>query len=579
MKTVKEVDRMAQPNSQVRPDSPAAAFLHQRCHFDVLPHSHPTSSWPEIIKTIRQWVVYAVQTEEKLLGAWFFKGGDWFGAKSPRVSLRVVTEQGDGAIECPQFWTLRYEHPCREVTARQWRVDIGVTLLSDRLRFSAATSYWLLSEYIGPEPEQPVPTAPSVVRSLLKGRGWSCMAGTERLSEKPRVIRVGDGQLLYERLVDLKRGCPVVVVSRNQADGNPVLDADSLAKTLAGSAVVYVADSPDVEEEWEYFLPKGFRCRNGMVRVYQPHVDFSSERDAKRHRYFSEEQIKEHTEARVREMIVRGITRRASAIGHSEVTSIEDVEARRRDNRLRELRRIADDKSKDEYIHLLEEDNNSLRSSADDLRSRLSAADAQIEDLQDKVEELDDQKRRLEYDLQAAACSRQAAEEGLRRAERQSQTLFSLKRLPSSVKEVAETIQQLFPAELVFTPRGLKSTEDRGRDVVEVAWECLYAMATVLHPLLFDAPDENIDLERVFKEKTGFDLGMSEGRSTKRDKKFMKLRQDVFDGRTIEIIPHIKVGNKEPRLLRVHFFVDNDERRIVIGHCGGHLDNFSTRRQ
>lgn len=570
---------MTQQSSQVRPTSPAAAFLHQRCHFDVLPHSHSTSAWPEVIKTIRQWVVYAVQTEEKLLGAWFFKGGEWLGAKSPRVSLKIVAEQGAGSVDCPQFWSLRYEHPCREVTARQWRVDIGVTLLNDRLRFSAATSYWLLSEYIGPEPEQPVPTAPSVVRSLLKGRGWSCMAGSERLSEKPHVIRVGDGQRLYDRLADTARGCPIVLVSCNQTNGQSVLESRALAKTLAGSAVVYAADSPDVGEEWEYFLPKGFRCQNGMARVYQPHVDFGSERDAKRHRYFSEDQIKEYTEARVREMIVRGITRRSSAIGHSEVTSIEDVEACRRDIRLRDLRRIADDKSKDEYIQLLEEDNSTLRASEDDLKSRLSATAAQVEDLQDKVEELDEQKRRLEYELQAAVSSRQAAEEAARRAERQSQTLLSLRRLPSSVKEVAETMQQLFPSELVFTPRGLRSTEDRGRDLVEDAWECLYALATVLHPLLFDAADQNVDLERVFKEKTGFDLGMSEGRSTKRDKKFMKLRQDVFEGRTIDIIPHVKIGNKEPRLLRVHFFVDQDKKRIVIGHCGGHLDNFSTRRQ
>lgn len=375
-----------------------------------------------------------------------------------------------------------------------------------------------------------------------------------------------------------------MLVSCNQTNGQPVLESRALAKTLAGSAVVYAADSLDVGEEWEYLLPKGFRCQNGMARVYQPHVDFGSERDAKRHRYSSEDQIKEHTEARVREMIVRGITRRASAIGHSEVTSIEDVEARRRDIRLRELRRIADDKSKDdkskdEYIQLLEEDNNTLRASEDDLKSRLSATAAQVEDLQDKVEDLDEQKRRLEYELQAAVSSRQEAEEAARRAERQNQTLSSLRRLPSSVKEVAETMQQLFPSELVFTPRGLRSTEDRGRDLVEDAWECLYALATVLHPLLFDAADQNVDLERVFKEKTGFDLGMSEGRSTKRDKKFMKLRQDVFEGRTIDIIPHVKIGNKEPRLLRVHFFVDQDKKRIVIGHCGGHLDNFSTRKQ
>jgi outer membrane murein-binding lipoprotein Lpp len=211
--------------------------------------------------------------------------------------------------------------------------------------------------------------------------------------------------------------------------------------------------------------------------------------------------------------------------------------------------------------------------------SRLSATAAQVEDLQYQVEELDEQKRRLEYERRAAVSSRQAAEEAARRAERQSQTLSSLRRLPSSVKEVAETIQQLFPSELVFTPRGLKSTEDRGRDLIADAWECLYALATVLHPLLFDAADQNVDLERVFKEKTGFELGMSEGRSTKKDKKFMKLRQDVFEGRTIDITPHVKIGNKEPRLLRVHFFVDQDKKRIVIGHCGGHLDNFSTRRQ
>ncbi len=570
---------MTQQASQVRPASPAAAFLHHRCHFDVLRDSHPTSAWPEVIKTIRQWVVYAVQTEEKLLGAWFFRGGEWFGAKSPRVSLKVVTEKGDGTAQCPQFWTLRYEHPCREVTARQWRVDIGVTLLDDRLRFSAATSYWLLSEYIGPEPAPPVPTAPSVVRSMLKGRGWSCMAGTERLQERPHIIKLCDGQRLYDRLADRGRACPVVLVSCREADGTPVLDAHSLAKTLAGSAAVYVAESPKVEEEWEYFLPKGFRCQNGMARVYQPHADFGSERDAKRHRYFSEEQIKEDTEARVREMIVRGITRRASAIGHSEVTSIEDLETRRRDIRLRELRRLADDRSKDEYIKLLEEDNNSLRASEDDLKRRLSETAAKLEDAQDRAEELDEQRRRLQYELQAAVSSRQTAEETARQAERQSRVLSSLKRLPSSVKEVAETMQQLFPSELVFTARGLRSTEDRGRDLVEDAWECLYALATVLHPLLFDSADQNIDLERVFKEKTGFDLGMSEGRSTKRDKKFMKLRQDAFEGRTIDIVPHIKIGNKEPRLLRVHFFVDTDKKRIVIGHCGGHLDNFSTRKQ
>jgi outer membrane murein-binding lipoprotein Lpp len=348
---------------------------------------------------------------------------------------------------------------------------------------------------------------------------------------------------------------------------------------LAGCANVYVAASPDVEEEWEYFLPKGFRCQNGMARVYQPQVKFGSERDAKRHRYFTEVQIQDLSEARVREMIRRGIIRRVSAAGHLELTSIEDVESRRRQIRLQELQLIADDKSKDEYIQLLEEDNSALRTKETELKSRLAGTAAQVEDLQERLEDLNEQKRRLEYDLQAAASSRKAAEEVARKAETRIRVMASLKRLPSTVTEVAEIMQQMFPDELVFTPGAMKSTEDRSRDLVADAWECLFAMATVLHPLLFGAEDRNTDLEKAFKGKTGFDLAMSEGSSTKERKKLMKLRKVLFEGREIDITPHIKIGNKEPRLLRIHFYADHDKRRIVIGHCGKHLENYSTRLQ
>jgi hypothetical protein len=55
---------------------------------------------------------------------------------------------------------------------------------------------------------------------------------------------------------------------------------------------------------------------------------------------------------------------------------------------------------------------------------------------------------------------------------------------------------------------------------------------------------------------------LSEGKNTKKDKKFMNLRKDIYEGKIVEIIPHVKVGNKEPRLLRVHFYPDHD-RKII----------------
>jgi hypothetical protein len=40
----------------------------------------------------------------------------------------------------------------------------------------------------------------------------------------------------------------------------------------------------------------------------------------------------------------------------------------------------------------------------------------------------------------------------------------------------------------------------------------------------------------------------------------------------------VKYGNRAPKLLRVHYYPDRERRRIVIGHCGDHLENFSTAK-
>lgn len=558
---------------------PTSAQLHHRCQFDITPSGNPTAGWAEIVKTVRSWLVYKLGTEEQLLGAWFFAGGIWNGSKSVRVTVATDCEKGDGSSGQPQFWSLRHEHPCGEVPVRQWRIDIGLTSTSDKFRFSISTSYWIVPGYIGQEPASPVPTAPSVIGSIFRKKQWTCASGTEILYQTPTILRNGDGRVLLERLEAPGRLCPIVLISCSDGDEKPMLDAVTLAKALAGSARVYVAESPAVREEWEYFLPKGFRCQNGMVRIYQPGVRFNSERDAKRHRYFSEEQILELSESAIREMIVRGVARRANVTGYLDVTSLEDIETRRREIRLREFKHAADDRSKIEWIELLEQDNRSLHAKVREVSDQLQVAVGRAEDFEDQNIDLSKEISRLNYLVQDMTQKHASANDSARLAASRIEALKRLHHLPTTVREVAQMVQSLHPAQIVFTERGLSSTEDRSDTVVELAWKCLWTMATTLHALFFDDGTDGVDLERRFKEASGFDLAMSEGKNTKRDKKFMNLRQDLYDGKTIKIIPHVKVGNKEPRLLRVHFYPDHDRKIIVVGHCGGHLDNFSTRNQ
>lgn len=558
---------------------PGSTQLHHRCQFDIRPGGSHATAWPEVVKTVRSWLIFKLRTDEQLIGAWFFSGGVWNGSRSARVRVVTDCERGQGTVEQPEFWSSRFEHPCAEISVRQWRTDIGLTSMSDMFRFSIATSYWILTGYIGQEPPSPVPTAPSVIASIFKNKGWVCSSGSEVLFRTPTVIRNGDGRLLRERIESASRLCPIVLISCSDADRTAVLDSRGLAKALAGSARVYVADSPSTEEEWKCFLPPGFRCNNGMVRVYQPGVRFESERDAKRHRYFSEEQIREHSEAAIREMIVRGIVRRGNATGYFDVTSIEDVEARRREIRLRELKRAVDDRSKAEWIELLEQENQSLLTKVREISDQLQAAEGRAEDLEGFNIDLSKEVSGLNYRVQELGQKQAAAAESAKISQSRLDVLKQLKHLPTSVREVAETIQRLFPEQILFTDRGLASSETRPESLVGTAWQCLWAMATTLHAMFFVEDTQRGDLERRFRELSGFDLAMSEGRNTKKDKKFMKLRKDSYEGRPVEFIPHVKVGNKEPKLLRVHFHADHDRKLIVVGHCGGHLDNFSTRNQ
>ena len=84
-------------------------------------------------------------------------------------------------------------------------------------------------------------------------------------------------------------------------------------------------------------------------------------------------------------------------------------------------------------------------------------------------------------------------------------------------------------------------------------------------------------MERSFKDETGYELAMSEGRNTKRDSKLMKLRILRIDDREYDITPHIKHLTKEPKSVRIYFAFDEDSKKVVVGHIGKHIPNFTTK--
>jgi hypothetical protein len=146
---------------------------------------------------------------------------------------------------------------------------------------------------------------------------------------------------------------------------------------------------------------------------------------------------------------------------------------------------------------------------------------------------------------------------------------------PADLVSALRLVEGLYPSAVVVLDEAYRSAEDYDFEPGK-ALRIVLAMAQVLPKLHFE--DASVDIEKEFEEQTGFKLAMTDTKLTKQDKKAIAQRQRTYGGRVIDITPHVKAGNsKTEQLLRVHYHPDHETRRIVIGHCGGHLHTAGAR--
>ena|GEM_PF-1153725 len=563
---------------------PSAIQLHYHCAFDLKPAAGANPSWTDLVKSIRAWIGEKLTTNDAYGSRWFFAGGEWKPPGQPRVVIKTGLVVGTGTEDVPQYWSIRYEHPCGDVPFRQWRTDIGITALGDScFRFSLANMHWLLPDFIGQEPPVPLPSAPKIVGYTVSSRKWFAHAGSEQLHSRSVLLNVGSGNVLCDRIKDAERLCPLIFVTREFDTDKYLVDPHRLARLLAGTAIVYEATSKDVNNELEWLLQKSFRCWNGMVRVYQPQVDFDSTFDARRHRFFTKLLIQEFGPHDVEDMLIRGITRRSRTLVSKAVTSLEDLATRQREARLCELRKAADDTSKDEWIELLEQDNKEVAARA----AKLSEEVAQLEgerDLSDVARDQDaDNLAKQGFKYKQERQRAVEAESRARVLESQIEVVNTLSSLPANLSSVIGLIEHLHPNQIVFTEqakqKAAKAKVHGQRSDMFAVWECLWHVATTLHDLYFDEDSKVSNIEQEFKARTVYDLSLREGESTRNDPKLMRLRKTTYKGETFDIEPHVKWDGPLNRHLRVYYHAHQEDRVILVGHCGDHLKTAGARRR
>jgi hypothetical protein len=210
-------------------------------------------------------------------------------------------------------------------------------------------------------------------------------------------------------------------------------------------------------------------------------------------------------------------------------------------------------------------------------RQQLNQEKGLSESLGLQITELDDARSSLNYDLDMARQDARDARQAEQESRNRLTSFSSLRALPTNLAECAEFFLTAFNERVAFSEKGAKSLKDAEFDI-GLFWRALWAMVHELHDLVFTEENPG-DIEQKFREQTGIEMSMTEGSSTKKDKKLMQLRKDRFRGAEIDITPHIKLHQGANRYFRIYFGILNEERLLVIGECSNHMTTAGTRRR
>lgn len=290
--------------------------------------------------------------------------------------------------------------------------------------------------------------------------------------------------------------------------------------------------------------------------------------------------IAQHGEDGILRFLTNGLARNGATFRPSDFTSFGDIFTERRRYMTQKLaterqQLATESQAKSEETSLVWEENDRLTRDAATWEANALQYDTENGELKKELAS-------LKYRIEEAERVRHRIKD----LESQLEGLQHLSALPTNLSEVLKVLAELFPHRIVVTPEALGSADGYSKEHVghwgkpehlAIAWGMAFGLATSLYHLLFVENSNRV--EGAFGESFSmFDLAMSEGKQTKKDNKFMVLRKRVHEGREYDISPHIKFGNRKPKLLRLYFAICRDTQRLVIGHFGDHLDNYSTQK-
>jgi len=470
--------------------------------------------------------------------------------------------------EAPAVYSILSTEHDRQVSGRIWKTEISIR---EEVAGPVFISVLLETDEISTQVREiPESTRPQLINFLAQNAEFApSTVGLTLLN----AANENDFKFVGMEIDRGDRTYPLVLMSAES--GEYMVDPERLREQLFGLArVIRIAEKADT---WGLanIIGRHYAAWNGSLRIIWP---VAPEKDYCYTRLLQEEELREFD--RPERAVLACITHRTNLAKKREHFSSADVRAKRQKDYLSQLRKMPDfiNKNAEQKIDFYKELSEELEQSLDakekewgELKNQCFNLEYSIENVKDEIEVKNHEISSLKYNLEKAGADNAPSEQGYNDITAAIMVLTGQKKLtPALCLQLAarET------GNIIILDSALKSAE-RASD---------YQNSDNLLAALCKLGDEFLSAfleggDNKAKLVFGTDIyAPKESEQTMNNPKCRRQRTFTYKGREIIMWRHLGwgVANNTREGLRLYFWIDKEDEKIIIGHCGKHLDTVKT---
>lgn len=427
--------------------------------------------------------------------------------------------------------------------------------------------------------------APRVVSELCALPGVTSLA-RDLVSTKPLRISEADADAFVRHvLVDVNRAYPYLVVTPTKVGNEFLVDPSILAKRLAAQVVVVAVDSAATRAFAKAFVDLRFpaefgSCFDGAARIYQ--TGLAANGNYRDHYLWLPDRLKaladQATDRIAGEVAERVTWRLLPPRFFALLDDWDRNEIRIRTDDL--LRRdatesIAISAREQQHEPVLKALREQLRATQEERElweREVSAQQRQIDELHQLLEVAEQERDESKHLLHSSSAQISALKS--RASGQDIAVLEALRRAlvggPRTLEEALDLVETLYPDRVTALSSARSSArESVAFQSVDKAFELMLKLAHDYWPIVQEKGDT--EARKCFSDKT---FASRESETVESKRGAVKRRTFEYNGRQVEMMKHLKIGVKDSiaETWRLYFEFDSDSCRVVIGHCGKHLD-------